>query len=417
MKLTLTFWLALTCLWGGSSARAQNLIETPFSVVFDSLSNRYLVSSTGNDRIIAIDNQGIQTVLLEIGSGLGHLHLDGDDLYVVWYGGDGLTSYDRASGVETGSVSIPGAALAGMATDTSGYLYAANQYGSVLRISRSDFSYTTFASGLVGGPQGIAFDEVNNRLVVCAYDDGSIMWSIDAGSGTATPFAIGVGYQDGITIDDDGNFLTSSFWRQEVNGWANDGNPIGLIASGLDSGPKGLHYNRRDSVLAVPLLFSDSVAFLSFADLDGDGRRDYNDNCPSIPNPEQTDSDGDGFGDTCDLCAGFDDNDDTDGDTVPDSCDNCPEVYNPDQADLDENDIGDACDGCCLPPTVGDVDQSGIVDITDISILVDNQFLTLTPLVCEDEGDVDFSGVVDITDLSILIDNQFLTLTPLEECP
>lgn len=73
--------------------------------------------------------------------------------------------------------------------------------------------------------------------------------------------------------------------------------------------------------------------------------------------------------------------------------------------------------GCCLPPTVGDCDQSGAVDITDVSVLIDNQFLTLTPLVCDDEGDVDFSGVVDITDLSVLIDNQFLTLTPLPPCP
>jgi hypothetical protein len=72
---------------------------------------------------------------------------------------------------------------------------------------------------------------------------------------------------------------------------------------------------------------------------------------------------------------------------------------------------------CCIPPTVGDCDQSGGVDITDIQVLVDNQFLTLTPLVCEAEGDCDFSGVVDITDLQILIDNQFLTLTPLSPCP
>ncbi len=74
-------------------------------------------------------------------------------------------------------------------------------------------------------------------------------------------------------------------------------------------------------------------------------------------------------------------------------------------------------EGCCIPPTVGDVDQSGVVDITDVSVLIDNQFLTLTPLVCEEEGDVDFSGTVDISDLSILIDNQFLTLNPLPPCP
>ncbi len=82
-------------------------------------------------------------------------------------------------------------------------------------------------------------------------------------------------------------------------------------------------------------------------------------------------------------------------------------------------------DGCCIPPTVGDVDQSGGVDITDISVLIDNQFLTLTPLICEEEGNINYPGsgyatmdlVVDITDLSILIDNQFLTLTPLPPCP
>jgi len=73
--------------------------------------------------------------------------------------------------------------------------------------------------------------------------------------------------------------------------------------------------------------------------------------------------------------------------------------------------------GCCIPPDVGDVDLSGVVDITDISILIDNQFLTLTPLVCEEEADVDLSGSVDITDITVLIDNQFLTLTPLPPCP
>lgn len=72
---------------------------------------------------------------------------------------------------------------------------------------------------------------------------------------------------------------------------------------------------------------------------------------------------------------------------------------------------------CCIPPTVGDIDQSGAVDITDVSVLIDNQFLTLTPLICEDEGDCDLSGAVDITDISVLIDNQFLTLTPLPPCP
>jgi len=74
-------------------------------------------------------------------------------------------------------------------------------------------------------------------------------------------------------------------------------------------------------------------------------------------------------------------------------------------------------EACCMPPTVGDINQSGAVDITDVQVLVDNQFLTLSPLVCDEEADIDFSGVVDITDLQSLIDSQFITLLPLPPCP
>lgn len=37
-------------------------------------------------------------------------------------------------------------------------------------------------------------------------------------------------------------------------------------------------------------------------DQDGDGVLDWGDNCPTVPNPDQSDGDGDGFGDKCDDC-------------------------------------------------------------------------------------------------------------------
>jgi internalin A len=70
------------------------------------------------------------------------------------------------------------------------------------------------------------------------------------------------------------------------------------------------------------------------ADIDHDGVRDEDDNCPIVENPDQTDRDGDGIGDVCDNCSGLVNPDQADGDTdgVGDLCDNCPILANSDQA-------------------------------------------------------------------------------------
>jgi hypothetical protein len=62
-------------------------------------------------------------------------------------------------------------------------------------------------------------------------------------------------------------------------------------------------------------------------DSDNDGWADVDDNCQSIPNPQQEDNDADGVGD---------------------ACDNCLITANPDQADIDDNGVGDLCEaiGC-----------------------------------------------------------------------
>ena len=65
---------------------------------------------------------------------------------------------------------------------------------------------------------------------------------------------------------------------------------------------------------------------------------DLIDNCPSVANPDQADTNNDGVGDVCDA----------DADGVRDDLDNCPSIANPDQADLDGSGRGDVCDG--LPP-------------------------------------------------------------------
>jgi hypothetical protein len=90
---------------------------------------------------------------------------------------------------------------------------------------------------------------------------------------------------------------------------------------------------------------------VSNPDLDNDGIPNVSDNCQTVSNPDQRDTDGDFLGDVCDP--------DDDNDTVQDTGDNCQFLSNTDQLDFDRDTIGDACDMQTGPATLREQCLSG----------------------------------------------------------
>ena len=133
--------------------------------------------------------------------------------------------------------------------------------------------------------------------------------------------------------------------------------PIDRYDGMVDPSTSALYYAGQRVQDSQAFAFSSSGS----ADADGDGIPDENDNCPSVANPDQLNSESptpDAFGNACDT--------DDDNDTVLDGSDNCPLVSNVDQANADGDSLGDACD-----PS-NDMDGDGVLDGADNCPVVAN---------------------------------------------
>ena len=380
----LTIVLALIALLIPFGACSQNLIDGPDHVTYDEANDRYLISSSLNSCVIAMDREGVQTVFLYgIGGYVFGNYISGDTLYVT-----NSECQVRAYDLNTGDLfwieTLTGSHyISDVACDDAGYLFVVdnNAYDSkVLKLNPGDQTWEVLVdAGLPGFAHKIAYDQSNDRLLVIGAAQNSPIVTVDTESGTVTPLVTPPSFALwGLEIDNDNKVYVSNYYEGTIYSYdMTFTNPPTLVSDGHDS-PTGIGYDHVDNVLLVPVYELDRIDFVPLDDSDNDGILDINDNCPDTFNPDQEDSDSNGVGDQC-CCGHF-----TGGYTGNTNC-----------------------------------SDDGVRGLADISRLIDYVFISKADLCCRPSGNTngDVEGNITLADITRLIDNVFISKLETGDCP
>lgn len=170
---------------------------------------------------------------------------------------------------------IPEAAfLNDITCDFSGFIYVTDSNAdAVFKINISDRTYTLLIKTDIDNPNGIIYDRLNNRLIICYFREQA---RIDAVSLIDTVRTILVEKDlvnlDGITVDESGNYYISSWGYGSFTTGFNEGGSIykfdnrftnvpDTIITGLN-GPADIYYSRETGKLVIPLFLDDQVKFI-----------------------------------------------------------------------------------------------------------------------------------------------------------
>lgn len=248
---------------------ADNLLNEPEGIVYDSVYNRYLVSCWRNGAVIAIDSNGVQSYFR---TGLGNcasIIISGDTVFVA-LNNESVVGLDLHTGATLMYRTFAGAGgCHDIAVDTSGYLYASDWGGHrIYRVDLSDNTYTVFValSDGIYDPLGLEYDAFNNRLIVTPMEADIPIRAVSLPDGTVTDIIDpGIDGMDCINRDHLGNYYITSITGSGINAiYRFDSmfaRPAELIQGGFN-GIVDVCYNRKENILAATEYFAHTVHYL-----------------------------------------------------------------------------------------------------------------------------------------------------------
>ncbi len=236
------------------------------SVEYDPVNDQWLVSN--GSRMITDDGEGN---LSFFGTGPANLGLEvlGNTAFVSVQ--NGIKGYDLTTEAEVMSLNIPGATfLNGMTNDGNNMLYTtefnSNRIFSVDVSDLNNPTYTEIVSNTEQTPNGIIFDQVNNRLIYATWTNPALIKAVDLDTFTVSDITTtNVAQVDGIDDDSEGNYYISSWNPDRITKYNNNFTSFETVVTPTIDSPADIGYNQNNDILAIPT-FSD-VIFVDLSSL------------------------------------------------------------------------------------------------------------------------------------------------------
>jgi outer membrane protein assembly factor BamB len=268
--------------------------KTPEAVRFDATDDVYFVSNI-NGSPGAKDNNGFITrvraeggeidSLMFIAGGRGGVTLNapkglaitGDTLWVTDI--DAVRAFDKKTGRPIASYPVRGAVfLNDIATGPDGALYITDTGiritdagmshpgpDRIFKLTRSGQASTALQLDSLVGPNGITWDDANQRFIIVAFAGKDIMaWK--PGDSTATTISTGKGEFDGVERLADGRILVSSWADSSI--YVLDGSALVRAVAGVES-PADIGVDTKRNRVAVPLFQANRVELFAIPAKDG----------------------------------------------------------------------------------------------------------------------------------------------------
>jgi streptogramin lyase len=242
-------------------------LNSPESLEFHSGSQQWFISNRAAHTILKRASDGtLSTFASGLGTGPHGMEIIGDRMFVC--DGANLREYNIITGALVATTNLGATFLNGITHDNNNNLYITDfSAKTIYRFNITNNAYNLYVTGLAKSPNGIIFDEDDDRLVFVKWGSAAPIMAIDMSDSSVTTLTTtSLGNIDGIAMDCQGNFYVASWSPNRITRFDNDftGAGTNMGYTGLSS-PADIYFAQDTDSLGVPNSGNNTVSFFHIA--------------------------------------------------------------------------------------------------------------------------------------------------------